>query len=69
MLESMGYTDWIYDSSWSKPSITVQQQIGALCKHLGVVITSTPRAIVVEDARPKKIRKDYVKALKKEKLI
>ena len=48
-LFQLGFTVWEYQGKdWSKPSITVQEQLNAICEHFGIVLIKEPSAIVIE---------------------
>lgn len=49
-LFGLGYTVWDHSNpkDWSKPSITVQEQLNAICKHLGIFVVKTPTTVSVK---------------------
>lgn len=45
-LWGLGYTAWENQGKdWSEPSITIQEKIDAICKHLGIFIVKTPTVV------------------------
>lgn len=58
-LFQLGFTVWEYQGKdWSKPSITVQEQLNAICKHLGIYIVKTPTVVSAEkETLPRRSKK------------
>ena len=58
-LYGLGYTVWDYSNpkDWSKPSVTVQEQLNAICEHLGIFIVKNPSAIVIEERKESSLPK------------
>ena len=58
-LFQLGFTVWEYQGKdWSKPSITVQEQLNAICKHLGIYIVKTPTVVSAQkETLPRRSKK------------